>query len=415
VHELHLQAVQKVRAMVVGMWARILPLHCVIVQLLAAEGSTQSDRWHHHHHTHHRHHLGHHRGSRKASLAHVFNEIEGVPAVPKSNPMVGQELAHMGGELKALGDLREAAEKDRRQAADVIRNAEARMMEGAKLQHSIQQAESTLIKEEKLADRLSTEDSRINSMHHSLLAKLHALMDPRLRSKKYRIEQEEEVLSKGQKFMAALNQKRNFTKAAAIQGVHEKQVAMEKLKAAEKAVEQAKRTEEEMEKGYRAVKSDVSRRIQAYRYADTHYRAVQEKELAESQDAQKEEMSLARMETVLKAETNRIEKSLSFGKERLGKRKRIAQERIQLQRSELKALKDKFGQWKEQQRKRAEKAAARMATYDNAQEDYQHKREAVVEAATRQAGQHAESKSDWAWDDDWAYPSRGQSELYIAN
>jgi len=110
VHELHLQAVQKVRAMVVGMWARILPLHCVIVQLLAAEGSTQSDRWHHHHHhTHHRHHLGHHRGSRKASLAHVFNEIEVVPAVPKSNPMVGQELAHMGGELKALGDLREAA------------------------------------------------------------------------------------------------------------------------------------------------------------------------------------------------------------------------------------------------------------------------------------------------------------------
>jgi len=404
--------------MVLGIWARILPLHCVIFQLLGAESSTELGRWHHRHHQHHkhhRHHLGHRHSDRRASLTEVFNEIEGVPAVSKPHPLVGHELARMGGELKALGNLREVAEKDRRQAADLIRNAEARMVEGAKLQHSIQQAESTLIKEERLADSLSTEDSRINSMHRSLLAKLHALMDPRIRSKKYRIEQEDKGLSKGQKMMAALSQERNLTKAAAIQRIHDKQAAMEKLKAAEKAVEQAKRTEEEMEKKYRAVRLDVSRRIQAYRYADTQYQGVQEKEAEESQDARKEEMSLARMETVLKAETNRIEKSLSFGKERLGKRKRIAQERIQLQRSELKALKDKFGQWKEQQRKRAEKAAARMATYDNAQEDYQHKREAVVEAATRQAGQHAESKSDWAWDDDWAYPSRGQSELYIAN
>jgi len=78
-------------------------------------------------------------------------------------------------------------------------------------------------------------------------------------------------------------------------------------------------------------------------------------------------------------------------------------------------LKEKFSQWKEQERKRAEKAAARMAMYDNAQDDYEHKREAVVEAASRQAGQHAESQSDWAWDDDWAYPSRGESELHIAD
>jgi len=195
---------------------------------------------------------------------------------------------------------------------------------------------------------------------------------------------------------------RRKLKAAAVAKLQERSHALEALRQTEDALKEAQREQEEALKGYKDARREASQEVEAFRDANTRYRAIGAKEKEEERFVDKEAASLGKMREILAMEERRIDAFLVAGQGRLeGKLRHVAAARDEAERS-LAATKKRYSAWQAEARDWAEEAERRAATYKTSQQRYDTDRNRLLGAAEAKAARGLEGSSslaseDWAW------------------
>lgn len=336
------------------------------------------------------------------------------PAVAsRYHPLVDRQLDNMNGAIKELKQKRKEADAERREMSAQRAAAMAHMNDAVGIQREEIRAEDIEKAQVKVVKKIKDESGKLQASHDSLFAKLDIIMEPKIAHSKKREIKEAEILNKTAEVVKGWDAKMRGAKDEAVSTLQARRAALRQLRESSEALEKARKAHDAAEKAYRLAKMKANGKVEQFRFSDTRYRASLEKR-AEKEAAYKEALqSTKKLQGILEMETKRIDQALAIGKVRL-QRKLSRAEKIEAEAGHAaKLLRERYGEWQSQQRDRAGAAAEKLHQYQASLKAYADTRKEVFETAQAKAGEHAESISDWAWDD-WAWSKGHDSEGAMA-
>lgn len=330
------------------------------------------------------------------------------------HPLVDRQLDGMDKALQQLKEKRTEADEQRQEMSEERADAMAHMNDAVGIQREEVRAKDIERAQEKTIKRLKSESSKLQASHDSLFAKLDMIMEPKVKHAKKRLKYEAQELEKAKAEAEGKKDKAVKAKEKAVLMLRARRDMHKKVRASEEALAEARKVHEEDEKRYRSYKTRANGQVEAFRWADTELRAALDSK-AEREAAEVEaESSVKKLQGVLDMETKRIDQALAAGKMRLDRKVHRAEMIRDEAGKAAELLRDRYATWQEIQRKRASKAAEKANEYRHSLKSYADQRREIFDSAQAQAGEHAESVSDWAWDD-WAWSSGGDSKGAVAN
>merc|ERR1719235_2625926 len=312
----------------------------------------------------------------EASQADV-NPNDGSPY----HPLVDRALDTMDGELKVLKQEREDMDTAREEMSENKARALSHMNDAIGLQRELVRADSLAKGQERVLQRLETEQGKLQSTHDSLYGKLDAIMSPKLAKAHQRQEKEnaavQEAIAEQTKWDAKAKQYREI----ALEALKKKKAALKALKEADKELAEARKNREEAEIEYRKAKTGVNGKVEAFRFADTELRAAISKR-AERETAVKDATAAAdELQGIFDAEVKRIDEALEVGKKRFAMRIQRTNAIVAEAQHAEQELQLRFTQWQEAQRERASEAASAEQKYKDDLKGYDEQRENIFETA----------------------------------
>lgn len=318
------------------------------------------------------------------------------------HPFVDRSLDQKEEAIKELQSKRVAADQDRQEFSVERAAAMAHMNDAVGIQREEARAGDIAKSQTKVVERLEKEGEKLKVSHDALEAKLTRIMEPKLNYAEQRLEKERRALEKWNKTVETWEERTVETKKEAVSLLKERRDSLRKLKLADEVLAKAKHEREELEKAYRLTKIKANGKVEAFRWADTEYRASLDKKAEREAAADGAAQSYTKYERILAMEKGRIDQALSYGETRLERKLKRANMIREKAGKAAELLRDRYGAWQEEQRKRARQAAEKEEEYEASLKAYAEQRHAVFNSAQAQAGERAEAAGDWAWDD-WAW------------
>lgn len=288
--------------------------------------------------------------------------------------------------------------------------AKAGLGDASKMQHELLRADVARRREEREVERLTAEEGRVTKTEQDLLKRLKSIMGVRIAARQRSLRKAEGAMQRMQTLMSQKESERNASRTMVLTRFKQREQALAELEASEKELEHAKKAREDAEKHYREAKMQASGALEEYRYVNSKFSGDKTKdtELKAKTDAQVK--AIARMQHILSMESQRIEKAMEVQRKKLGKRRETEESKRDAEATRVKHLKQRLEAWQEEERQKTSVAAEKRAAYNDAQESYEAGRKGLLEAASQRAAKTAEDGSDWAWEDDWAHPGRGEAD-----
>merc|ERR1719420_1452096 len=173
-------------------------------------------------------------GQSESSQADV-NPNDGSPY----HPLVDRALDNMDGDLKVLKQERDDMDSAREEMSENKARALSHMNDAIGLQRELVRADSLAKGQERVLQRLESEQGKLQSTHDSLYGKLDAIMSPKLAKAHQRVEKEntgvQEAISEQTKWDGKAKQYREI----ALEALKKKKEALKALREADKELAEA--------------------------------------------------------------------------------------------------------------------------------------------------------------------------------
>lgn len=373
---------------------------------------------HHHRLRHHRRHRSFDKPAEEAKDAEAKAEAakEAAMEAPKAeergqakamddspyHPLVDRVLDTMDSDLTNLKEKRSDMDSAREEMSESKARALAHMNDAVAIQREEVRAESLARGQEKVLKKLEEEQGKLQATHDSLYAKLDQIMTPKINKAQTRLEKEQKAVQASAAEQATWDEKAKKYRTIALEALQKKKEALKQLKEADKQLAEARKKRETAEQNYRRAKMGVNGKVEAFRFADTELRASISRKSDREAAAKDASSAIDELQGIFDAEVKRIDEALEVGKQRFDMRIKRTEGVVAEAEHAGEALRQRFSQWQEGQRARADEAAEMEEKYKAGLNDYVSKRTAIFNNAQSQAAMKAESISDWSWDD-WAW------------
>jgi hypothetical protein len=155
--------------------------------------------------------------------------------------------------------------------------------------------------------------------------------------------------------------------------------------------------------------------VHSYQYADTKYKAEVEHETASKESALAAKDSVEKLDSVLTLETRKIDEMSLLRKHRIEEREHILKAAHEKSEQSLKVLEEQYREWKEVQRKRAAEVVKKSQDTASASEAFAIREKEVLDSAQAKVVKEAQSKTDWAWDNDFSQQPGNIEEVSLTD
>lgn len=330
-----------------------------------------------------------------------------------THPMTTRSLNGMGDKLKELKDRQEEVKSMSEQITDANREAAKERSRGAALQRIMAGAKADAHAQERVLSKLEDEDSHLEHEHDSVALKLQAIIKPRIGAVEHKLERRREAVTKTQMDMKQWDHLRSKYKASALQTLSDRDEKLKAVQTAEEEIKKAEQQEDDAKLRYEEARKKLSHDIEAYKFSQTRFAAIQSKVADQKDKEAQAETSLTRTRTIFKVEGQRIDSALKFSEEKLKKRITTAKAQHEKARRRFILAKERLQAWKTKQQKLERKVEDLKDEYDGRQQDVNENRNRVLTSASSSAGERATSQSGWTGRD-WAYADLGSDMGDIA-
>lgn len=333
---------------------------------------------------------------------HALQEV-----YPRTHPIVSHTLEHsMEDRIVNLNDRAEARKEAQQRLASASNEALARMNDAVALQRTIKMEEAEIRMQDSKLQGLEEEEASSKRRHDELIAKVRAIVEPRVLNMEERVEQRKEALEKAQADVKEWTNLIEKYKSSAVGRLEDRNHLKKQLQDAEDALDKAQQAEAYTTKMYQKAKNTASREVEIYKYAYAHFEAKRAHMEAQQDATNRETTSLEKMRSILKMQEHRIDSALDARKDHLQQEVRQTSQARDAAAHALQLEKKQFAGWKVAQRERVEDEAKKREEYEAANKAFTDERAQTLNNANAQAGRAAENSNDWAWDD-WAWDGSG--------
>jgi len=309
----------------------------------------------------------------------------------------------MAGDLESLRDQKLAAKVSRGQLESTVTDTMHHMNDAMGIKHAIQQKQSQLRAQSGKLKALENDAGRLEQTREGLVSSLRRMLGPKIMFARERFEKKEKVLRKEEDAAKAWKVKKDQMKTAAMEIIKQKKTSYQSLLEAEAEVAKAKKKEELARIQYKHDEADTAEHVQSYRYAETRFKAEVQHEEAAKSAAMAARESVQNLYGVEQVEQEKVERSVSFRKDRLQRKMEQVAMAREKSNQDLVNLKGEYRQWEDQQRDRTAEVIKKSQETAKLQGDYADRQQQVLDTAEAKASRAAEGAGDWdGWGNDFA-------------
>lgn len=323
-------------------------------------------------------------------------------SLPGRHPAVEKALDGMTVDLHALKEKEMAEKAARNQLQQTVGEAVSHMNDAVAIKQAMAKKEAQLRLEENKLKMLGYETHEIEASHASLLNSLHRVLEPKLMFAKERLLKRERLYEDEDRMAIGWRDKKEQLKQSALELIKGRNAAKENLLQVEEQVAEMKHKEEQARRVFERQRQRTTEGVHTYQYADTKYKAEVEHEKASKESAFAAKESVEKLDSVLTLETRKIDEMSLLRKRRIEEREHTLKAAHEKSEHSLKVLEEQYREWQEVQRKRAAEVVKKSQDTASASEAFANREKEVLDSAQAKVVKEAQSKSDWAWDNDFS-------------
>jgi len=346
--------------------------------------------------------------------------IDGVEAY-KIHPLVGRQLTHMSTDLRDLEATKSVADADQQKLADVRGEATTYMNQGVAVKRDMARTEAAIHRTQKTLAKFKGEDGRIEHEHDKLMTTLKGIMEPKINAAEGRVSKRTQDASDVQQKLSVWEERQKKYKAAAMMKLRERRSTAEGLNLADESFAKAQQEQQVAEESYDKARKEASQQVEAYRYVETRFQAVETQLKEKSEEERQDDKSLNKMRGVLQLESEKVNQASTFKQARLKQQIQDTEKQIEQAQSQHKVLRGRYDEWRVAERERADVVAQRKQAYTAALDSYKEKHADVLDKAESNAARTAthdanwgQGGGDWAWSDDDGNDPQGE-EVHLSD